>query len=180
MALLFLHGAGGYAEDQEIVRSLREGVDEVVLAPRLPDEDRGQGTSEDMSHDAWAARIRDALTPEVRTVVGHSFGGSTALLMATQGDLGVAHLVLLAAPDWGPKGWDLPEHALPDDAAERLDPGLLVTLHHCADDEVVPVAHLDLLAARLPAARRVRHERGGHQLVGEALDVVVASLEPGP
>ncbi|MBD5830809.1 alpha/beta fold hydrolase [Janibacter melonis] len=59
-----------------------------------------------LSHDAWAACVRTALTPQVRTVVGHSFGGSTVLRMATEADLGVDHLVLLAAPDWGPKGWD--------------------------------------------------------------------------
>ncbi|MET4076943.1 alpha/beta fold hydrolase [Janibacter sp. UYMM211] len=172
MALLFLHGAGGHDEDQVLVRALREGLAEPVLAPRLPDED--------MSHDAWAACVRDAITPQVRTVVGHSFGGSTVLRMATQADLGVDHLVLLAAPDWGPKGWDVADYALPDDAAERLDPALRVTLHHCADDEVVPAGHLDLLSARLPAARRVLHDRGGHQLMGDATTVVVGSLSLAP
>lgn len=172
MALLFLHGAGGHDEDQVVVRALRERVDMPVRAPRLPDED--------MSHDAWAACIRDAITPEVRTVLGHSFGGSTALRTAAESDLGIDHLVLLAAPDWGPQGWDVPHYALLDDAAQRLDPALRITLHHCADDEVVPVEHLDLLSARLPSARRVRHDLGGHQMSGAALDVVVASLQPAP
>ena len=55
-------------------------------------------------------------------------------------------------PEWGPDGWDVPELALPEDAADRLPAGVGIELHHCLDDEVVAIEHLYLLAARLPDA----------------------------
>ena len=168
MAILFLHGARGYADDQPMADALRVALDEPVHLPRLPDED--------MSHAAWSAEIAAHLGPDVDTVVGHSFGGSTFLRMLTQGDLGVGRLVLLATPEWGPAGWDVAEYALPHDADRRLAPGLRIDLHHCVDDEVVPVDHLDLLSARLPDATVARHGRGGHQFEGGALEDVVRTL----
>ena len=168
MAILFLHGAGGYTDDQAMARRLREGLAEELLMPHLSDED--------MSHAAWSAQIASHLGPDVKTVVGHSFGGTTFLKMLTEVDLGVDRLVLLAAPDWGPDGWDVPDYVLPSDADQRLDPSLRVDLHHCLDDDVVPAAHVELLAARLPRATVVQHAHGGHQFEGEALDAVIQTL----
>jgi predicted alpha/beta hydrolase family esterase len=168
VAILFLHGAGGYPEDRLIAGALGAALDEPVHLPRLPDED--------MTHAAWSAEIAAHLRPDVDTVVGHSFGGSTFLKMLTDGDLGVGRLVLLATPDWGPDGWDVDDYALPPDAEQRLAPGVRIDLHHCVDDDVVPVDHLDLLSARLPRATVTRHGRGGHQFEGDALEAVVRAL----
>jgi predicted alpha/beta hydrolase family esterase len=168
MAILFLHGAGGYADDQAIAHGLQEGLAEEVLMPHLSDEN--------LSHAAWSAQITPHLRPDVKTVVGHSFGGTTFLKMLTEADLGVDRLVLLAAPDWGPEGWDVSDYALPRDADQRLDPSVRIDVHHCLDDDVVPAAHLALLAARLPRATVVQHAHGGHQFEGEALSAVVQTL----
>lgn len=168
MAILFLHGAGGYADDRTMADAIRTALDEPVRMPHLRDED--------MSHAAWASQIATHLDPAVDTVVGHSFGGSTFLKMLTETDLGVARLLLLAAPDWGPDGWDVPDYALPSDTDQRLPPALRIDLHHCVDDDDVPVHHLDLLSARIPHAAVVRHRHGGHQFAGGALDDVVRPL----
>lgn len=159
MAILFVHGAGGYREDRAIVDSLSDALDAEVVMPEIADDD--------MSYTAWSAAIAAHVTDDIDIVVGHSFGGSTALRMAVEGDLAVSRLVLLAAPDWGPNGWDVAEYALPDDAAGRLG-DIAIELHHCADDEIVPPGHLDLLAARLPQVAVVRHADGGHQFEGES------------
>lgn len=168
MAILFLHGAGGYADDQVMADAIRAALDEPVTIPHLRDED--------MSHAAWSTQISAQLNPDVDTVVGHSFGGSTLLKMLTEADLGIARLVLLAAPDWGPDGWDVADYALPSDPDHRLPSALRIDLHHCTDDDIVPVAHLELLSARLPRAAVVRHRHGGHQFEGGALEDAVRML----
>ena len=168
VAILFLHGAGGYADDQVMADAIGAELDEPVRMPQLHNED--------MSHAAWSAQIADHLDPDVDTVVGHSFGGSTFLKMLTEADLGIARLVLLAAPDWGPDGWDVADYALPGDAHQRLPSALRIDLHHCTDDAEVPVVHLDLLSARMPHAAAVRHRHGGHQFEGGALEDVVRTL----
>ncbi len=170
MAALFLHGAGGFVEDRPMLEALRAGFDGDVLAPNL---DEGITTTQ----EAWSRRIVEHLGAGVDVVVGHSFGGSCVLRLLTERDPGVRRLILLAAPDWGPDGWDVPEFALPEDADERLSEALEVELHHCLDDEVVPVEHVQQLAARLPRARVVRHQQGGHQFVGPVIEAVVRSLQ---
>ncbi|HEX5970045.1 MAG TPA: alpha/beta fold hydrolase [Intrasporangium sp.] len=168
MAILFLHGAGGYADDQAIADRLRKGLTEEVLMPHLSDED--------MSYAAWSAQIASHFEPDVKAVVGHSFGGTTFLKMLTQADLRITRLVLLAAPDWGPEGWAVADYELPSDVDQRLDPRLRLELHHCLDDDIVPAGHLELLAARLPRAIVVPHPHGGHQFEGDALDAVIQTL----
>jgi predicted alpha/beta hydrolase family esterase len=168
VAILFLHGAGGYPDDQAMADVISAQLDGPVPMPQLRDED--------MSHAAWAAQIATHLGPDVDTVVGHSFGASTLLKMLTEADLGIARLVLLATPDWGADGWDVADYALPSDADRLLDPRLRIDLHHCVDDDVVPVDHLGLLAARIPQATVLRHPRGGHQFEDGALDAVVQTL----
>ncbi len=172
MAILYLHGAHGYADDRPIVAALRAGLDDEIRMPDLGD----QG----MSHATWSAQIAAHVAPDVDTVVGHSFGGSSVLKLLTESRLAVHRLVLLAVPDWGPDGWDVTEYALPDDADQLLDPGLSIELHQCLDDEIVPADHVDLLARRLPRAAVVRHSQGGHQFEGHALDAVIQTLGGSP
>lgn len=182
MSVLFVHGAGGYDDDQPLVDTLRRGLADEVSMPRFSDDD--------LSFAAWSADVVAQLAPEVATVVGHSFGGSILLKMAALSALrgerppvghselpaSVRRLVILAAPDWSPAGWDVPDYRLPANASIPAE--LAVALHHCTDDEVVPIDHLDLLSGALPTACTTRHERGGHQFTVSAIDAVLATVRP--
>lgn len=156
MRLLFLHGAGGYDDDQPLARALGESVGATVELPRLPDED--------MSVAAWATPIRERLSTlgKQDLLVAHSFGASTLLQVLAQLDRLPMRATLLATPDWGPDGWDIAEYVF-----AGPEPRTAVSLHHCEDDEIVPVDHLERLAALLPRARVSRYPTGGHQLVGQ-------------
>jgi len=160
MQILFVHGAGGWVDDQPIIAGLRRRCGLSVTAERYPDDD--------MSAVAWRGRLARQLraTGPTTILVGHSFGASIALLHAADGspDVLPAGLVLLAMPDWSPEGWDVPEYAVP--AGARPPTGLPIRLHHCRDDDVVPVEHLDLHLRHAPQAHARRHVTGGHQLDG--------------
>lgn len=160
MEILFVHGAGGYRDDQPLAGHLHTALDVPVSYPEFPDED--------MSAAGWRAGIQrqlDVLGPDV-AVVGHSFGASMALLHLADGFTGTTPLglVLLAMPYWGSDGWQA-EYALPADAGLPAD--LPLRLHHCMDDDTVPVDHVDRHAARLPQAVVRRHRSGGHQFEGQ-------------
>lgn len=157
MRLLFVHGAGGYAEDSVLADALAEHLGAAVQMPRLPDED--------MSVEAWAAPVRRALDDldGDDLVVAHSFGATILLHVLADRAAPPTRATLLAVPHWGPEGWDVEDYVTPA-AASSVE----LTLHHCRDDQVVPVEHLALAAARLPGARVVTHDAGGHQFNGLA------------
>ena len=171
MEILFIHGAGGWTDDRQMAAELRKVPGAEVLAPRFPDED--------MSAAAWRRELDGhlrTLGPEP-VIVGHSFGASMALLHCA--DQASKHrprgLVLLAMPFWGSEGWQA-EYSLPLEA--ELPADLPLMLHHCADDDVVPVNHVDRHAARLPTAVVRRYATGGHQFQGRMAAVAgeVAAL----
>lgn len=163
MEILFVHGAGGWVDDQPLAEELHARLGVPVVAPRFPDED--------MSAAAWRGELhrhRDIRGPEL-VIVGHSFGATMALLDLA-GDTQHAAprtpplgLALLAMPFWGSEGWQA-EYALPAGAVLPAD--LPVWLHHCRDDDVVPFDHLERHASRFPRARIRRHDSGGHQFAG--------------
>lgn len=157
MEILFVHGAGGWTDDQPMAAELRGLLRVPVAAPQFPDED--------MSAAAWGSELDRNLASlgPGAVVVGHSFGASMALLhYADDGGRPVpAGLVLLATPSWGTEGWE-GHYALPPSAQIRLP----VWLHHCRDDTVVPSGHLNRLAGRIPHAGVRAHVSGGHQFEG--------------
>ncbi|WP_104054730.1 MULTISPECIES: alpha/beta fold hydrolase [unclassified Arthrobacter] len=165
MEILFIHGAGGWTDDQPMAAELRSIPGVSVLAPQFSDED--------MSAAAW----RRELDRQLRTlgpapvIVGHSFGASMALLHFSDepGEPPPRGLVLLAMPFWGSEGWQA-EYSLP--IAAQLPADLPLLLHHCRDDDVVPVEHIDRHASRLPHALIRRHDSGGHQFQGRMGEVL--------
>lgn len=164
MRLLFVHGAGGQVEDRGLADSLGAAAGAEVDMPLLPEDD--------MSYEGWARPVRAALarTDEGDLVVAHSFGASVLLRVLGEGVAVPSGPVLLAMPDWTPEGWDVADYAY-----LGPEPAVPLSLHHCRDDEVVPHAHLELHAARLPSARTTLHPRGGHQFDGLA-DVIGQEL----
>ena len=164
MRLLLIHGAGGFIDDQVIAEGLHTTLGVPVEMPHLP--------SEDMSVEGWAAPIRRhlaALGPD-DVVVGHSFGATILQWVLSEGDWPPRRALLLAMPDWSPDGWDVPDYV-----HRGPEPATALSLHHCRDDEEVPFDHLALHAVRLPSARIVEHDHGGHQFDGR-LDHVAAEV----
>lgn len=154
--MLFIHGAGGFDADRRIADELAAALDVAVVMPEFSDAD--------MSYDAWATPLRRHLlaTGDDDLVVGHSFGASVLLqVLADHPEAAPAQVVLLAMPDWSENGWGVSDYAF-----HGPQPQMPITLHHCRDDEEVPFEHLALHAARLPSARVVAHDAGGHQFVG--------------
>lgn len=165
MRLLFLHGAGGEEAGRALAAELAAAVGADPLVPSLP--------AEDFAREAWTAPITHALEglDAEDLVIGHSFGASMLLhALAERPDVPwTVHL--LGMPDWGPEGWDVPDYVLTPAAVEGLS-GIALHLHHTADDEVVPLAHLDLHAACFPSASVHRHPVGGHLFTGCAATVL--------
>ncbi len=151
---LFAHGAGGFAQDRELAERMATALGLALDYPRLPDPSLPIQDAARVITDAWEAGSATVL-------IGHSFGGTATLHALPELEPGPHAVVLLAAPNWGPSGWDVQDYLPPPVPA-----GLTVQAHHCVDDEVVPVEHLDLNRAMLRGSRGWRHERGGHQFVG--------------
>lgn len=176
--LFFIHGAGGYVEDGPLADALSAALGATLDMPEF--------SGDDMSIEAWAAPIREHLAGMEADdlVVAHSFGATVLVhVLAGADQTAPERVVLLAMPYWGPDGWDVPQYAFTDadtdtdadaytplpevrGAERRASKG--VALHHCVDDDVVPVEHLDLNAAVLPSATVHRHLAGGHQFDGLA------------
>lgn len=157
MRLLFVHGAGGYAEHRVLADELADQLGATVEMPRLPDDD--------MSVVAWAEPVGHALKGlrAEDVVVAHSFGTTILLHVLATSPAPPASATLLAMPDWGPQGWDVDDY-VPSAPGSAIE----LTLHHCRDDQVVPFAHLALAAAQLAGAQVVTHDAGGHQFEGRA------------
>lgn len=161
MALLFLHGAGGYEEDRPLADAIAAELERPMTYPRFPDDD--------MSFDHQASLVRAALKT-IRAddvVAAHSFGASILLRVLAERERETPRrVVLLAMPDWSPQGWDVANYAFTG-PAPRQD----ISLHHCRHDDVVEFAHLALHAARLPRAAVHAHDDGGHQFEGLAAEI---------
>lgn len=158
MRMVFCHGAGGYDEDGPLARALAGALGASLVMPRLPDAD--------MSVAGWVTPIAAALAGlgERDVVVGHSFGASmlrqalARLHPASPAAQAAPAALLLAMPDWGPRGWGVAAYTY-----SGPEPANRLTLAHCRDDDVVPVAHLAPAVVALPRASVRVFDRGGHQ-----------------
>jgi predicted alpha/beta hydrolase family esterase len=166
MWLRFIHGAGGYADDRELADGLGVAVGAAVDMPNIPDDD--------MSFEAWASPVRRVLASmgAADLLIAHSFGASVLLrVLAEEARTIPSRAVLLAMPDWSPQGWDIAEYAF-----DGPEPGQVLSLHHCRDDEVVPFGHLAVNSRRLPSARVHEHRSGGHQFDGLVKPIAADAL----
>ena len=106
MALLFLHGAGGYAEDRPLADAIAAELGQPLTYPRFPEDD--------MSFRYQASLVRaalDTVDPD-DLVAAHSFGASILLRVLAERERETPRrVVLLAMPDWSPQGWDVEDYA---------------------------------------------------------------------
>ena len=174
--ILFIQGggAGAHRLDQSLVGYLRGalGGSYEVRYPEMPNES-------DPDYPLWQARIRNELMMLSGDVIliGHSLGGSFLLKYLSEERAGttIAGIFLIAAPYWGGNGWRYEGHervALRQDFASRLPPETPLFLYHSRDDEIVPFAHLNLYAEKLPVAAIRDVDERGHQFAGDLSEVV--------
>ncbi len=176
--VLVMHSSGpqGAGEGSDpLVRRLREVLEPEyeVLFPKMPGIDEPH-------YEPWRDRLAAELAGVDGKVIvfGHSLGGSVALKYAAEGGLDdrVAGLVLAETPYWGSSGWER-EWALPEEwpgEGTRLPP---IHLFHSRDDDVIPFAHLDLYAKRLPDAQVHALDGNGHLFDRGDLGELVAAVE---
>jgi serine hydrolase len=175
--VLLLHSSGPQGPGEgsaPFAKRLGEelGSDYEVLFPKMPAPD-------DPHYGPWSERLGQLLAERDApvVVVGHSLGGSVVLkhLSETEGHEPIAGLVLAETPFWGrEEEWEL-EWALPEGwpgAETALPPTFLF---HTRDDEVIPFAHLELYAKRLPDAEVHPLDGNGHLLDrGDLTEIVQA------
>jgi uncharacterized protein len=161
--ILFIHGAGGYEEDEKLVESLAHelGPDYNICYPAMPDENSPK-------YEAWKEQISKEISTMNGDVilVGHSFGASLLLKYLSQEKVEepITALFLIASPYWGSEDWEVEEYALEENFATRLPKDLQLFFYHSRDDDIVPVSHLALYKEKLPRATFLELDKGGHQL----------------
>jgi predicted alpha/beta hydrolase family esterase len=180
--ILFVQGAGEEVHekwDSKLVESLRRelGPGYEIRYPLMPNE-----------ADPTFATWQMALGKEFATlqtgavVVGHSLGGTFLINAlaesAPEAELGA--VVLIAAPFVGPGGWESDDIEPRSDLAARLQPAVPVWLYHGDQDDIAPVAHVELYAAAIPRARVRRLAGRDHQLNNNLSEVAsdIRGLEP--
>ncbi len=175
--ILVVQGAGDLHDPEGTIVLIRYLERELagaarVVVPEMPDAEA------DPRYAPWREAIRehiDVIEGGVH-VVGHSFGGSVVLKMLAEGSPAatIKSLHLVAMPWWGDEGWSWDELALPKDAAAHLA-DVPIFLYHSLDDPHVPVAHLALYEAALPAAT-VRRIPGAEHSFREGLPELIDDL----
>ena len=108
--LVFLHGAGGIAEDSPFLAALARRWH--VFAPLLPgygDSEGGESLRDMLDITLHTFDVIDALGLERPTLVGHSMGGMIAAEMAAIAPREVERLALIA-----PAGLWLEDYPVPD------------------------------------------------------------------
>ncbi len=173
--VLFVHGAGegAYAEDSKLVAHLSEklGHEYTVRYPRMPNE-------ADAEYPAWKRQICKelAVIGDGAILVGHSVGGSVLIRLLADRDLqqSVAGLFLVATPFWyDHEVWRWDDVRLPKNVATLLPNALPLYLYHGREDEVAPVAHVDMYAELLPQATVRRLDGRNHQLNEDLSEVAL-------
>lgn len=171
--ILFVQGGGeGVHEewDSKLVESLRRelGPDYEVRYPLMPNE-------ADPKFASWKRRLDKELAtlPNGAVVVGHSIGGTIVInvLAKRAPSVALGAIVLIDAPFVGRGGWPSDDIAPRSDLGAHLPTGVPVFLYHGDEDEIAPVAHVDLYATAIPRAHVRRLAGRDHQLNNDLSEV---------
>jgi len=167
-------GAGAHAEDAKLAASLGKalGADYEMRYPLTPDE----GSPDGAAWKRWLAAEIGALA-DGAILVGHSAGAAVLVAVLAERALErrIAGLFLIAAPFFGPGGWEVEGFALPGELGAKLPRGVPIFLYHGRDDEIVPFAHAGLYAKALPHAV-VRPLDGRNHQLNDDLSEVAADI----
>lgn len=170
--VLFIQGGGegAYEEDRKLAQSLGDalGSQYNVLYPKMPEE-------ESLGYEAWKAQISKELAAldDELILVAHSVGSSILLKYLTEEKVekSIRGLFLIAAPYWGPGGWQMDEFTLDENHASNVLQELPIFFYHSRDDTIVPFEHLAPHAENFPQATIREFEGGGHQFNNDLSEV---------
>jgi predicted alpha/beta hydrolase family esterase len=84
-----------------------------------------------------------------------------------------AGIFLIAAPYWGPGGWQLEGFTLDEGRAAKLLNATPIFFYHSRDDDVVPFAHLALHTEKFPQATIREFNGRGHQFNNDLSEVAI-------
>lgn len=177
--VLFVHSAGPQGPEAgsgPLIHSLAEalGPGFRLHSPAFPNPDNP-------SYEPWRARLEQVLAGfggEI-VLVGHSLGGAVLLKYLSEQPcpVRIAGLFLVAVPYWGlDPDWQRPDCTLAPDFARHLPPLPRICIYHSEGDDVVPLAHAQQYAAKLPQAT-VRCLPGHDHLFHAGLPALVSDLK---
>jgi predicted alpha/beta hydrolase family esterase len=174
--VLFIQGGGegAHEADAKLAASLQAelGTGYEVRFPKMPNEDAPE-------YPDWVRSISEELAAlgEGAVLVAHSLGASMVIKFLVEGrnPRALAGVFLIASPFWGDGNWEWPEVELPAGARARLTNTGPLFFYHGSEDEIVPVAHLDLYAKAFPDAPVHRLSGRDHQL-NDNLSEVAADI----
>lgn len=162
--VLFVHSGGDQGEHQgssDLVAHLQQSLGNAydVMYPQMPDP-------EQPVYEDWKDQLDyefEVLNNEI-ILVGHSLGGSVLLKYLTEQTMKktIAGLFMVAAPYWGLKNWRVNEYRLPKNFTTKLPRIPYIYLYHSQTDEVVPFAHGEQYARKLPGAVLHTYTGGDH------------------
>jgi len=180
--ILFVQGAGEDVHekwDSKLVESLRRelGPGYEIRYPLMPNEADPTFATWHMALDKELATLENGTV-----VVGHSVGGTILInaLAESPPEAALGAIVLIAAPFVGRGGWEGVDIQPRSDLATRLPPAVPVWLYHGDQDDIAPVAHVELYAAAIPRARVRRLAGRDHQLNNHLSEVASDIRELGP
>jgi len=131
-----------------------------------------EGNPEDK---AWITQISKELAALDGKVilVGHSVGGAVVLKYLLKEHVGkpIVGIFLISIPYWGPEDEGDGEYPLHEGFAAQLPKGVPIFLYHSRDDEVVPFAHLEMYAEKIPQAIIRTFDGRGHQFNNDLSEV---------
>lgn len=174
--VLFIHSAGpqGAGEGSSaLVAALRKELpaDWTFLAPLMPAPDAPKAAGWIAACKTHIAAIEDDLV-----IVGHSLGGSTLLQVFSEiaPPRNLMGVVLIAAPFWSAKDWNVAEFALQQGAEIALDRLPRLILLQGDRDDVVPGDHQERYRTLLPGAKICVLPGVDHEAVGAAPSISAA------
>jgi predicted alpha/beta hydrolase family esterase len=169
--VLFIQGAGegAYQADAKLAETLRKelGPEYEVRYPAMPNEG-------DPDDNAWGDLIAAELADmgEDAVLVGHSAGAAMlcVFLATSKLELRIAGIFLISSPFFGEGGWKVEGFTMPRDFGQRF-PDAPVFLYHGSEDEIAPMAHLDLYSRAITHAVVRRLAGRNHQLNDDMTEV---------
>jgi uncharacterized protein len=171
-------GRGAYEEDVPLADFVRGLVpDPVAVAyPRLEGLELEWTDWPLIRHELKAALAGLA---DGGQVVAHSFGGTALLKLLSEAATlpKINGLFLIAVPYMCEDGdWRSADFAVDNDFATRLPDCGEIRLYHSRDDDIVPVDHVNLYAAKLPRAAVRILDGHGHQFTSRPFRELAADL----